>query len=468
MYREGLQYMAVKDMSYQEGSMKLLNHIQRITVLRKAAQSGPLSMLWRLLQQLHAGDPYSAADEYHALSHALLTGGYRRASGDLLQDYLLHFLLEEENEFSRLAAKNLWDEPLSTAMRLDLKLLDPLFDLNSATLKRWMGDCHQNSKRQAHNQHPKDNIAQMSAAVWSGATTRPLPSAPPVPAVAQLPKLPQATLDENSFLSWRYQPATQEGEYVADIALEELHRRLLESTDRGLLLDDLWNFHATYGTGVFLKDRLFTIDTQGHLLPIPSVVEEEPNTFYHAQREQATMNVIRFMQDERAENMFLTGGPGAGKTTQVFILARELPELRLICCPPGCMDALACALPRLLEQPLKFILFLDEFQADDPAWLRLKSAAAPSGTQAGQLLFIAAARGGDDAFFPLKVQLPQPQIKECIELVQLMLLQRGRDVDFDRIQNACIDYAALAGKNGLPPFSYRAANVIAETLLNGG
>ncbi|MDL2234854.1 DUF815 domain-containing protein [Christensenellaceae bacterium OttesenSCG-928-L17] len=458
--------MAIKDMPYQEAALQLMNHMRRFTVLRGVLTSTPMDALNNMLAQLYAGEAYAAAGEYHALSHALLTGGYRRVSGDLFQDYLLHMLLEEENEFSRLAANNLWDEPLAAAMRLDLKLIEPFFELNSATVKRWLGDCHQDSKRPARpQQYPKDNIAVLSSAVWSGGTTRPLPAANsqnnPQPAGRSLPPL-----DENSFVSWRYQPPEQEGDYVADLALEEIYRRLLETTDRGLLLDDLWNFHATYGTGAFLKNRLFVLDIAGSLLPVSRMMEEEAFSFHQAERAQAMMSVIRFMQGERTENMLFTGGPGTGKTTQVFTLARELPELRLICCPPGCMDTLSFFLEKLLEQPHKFLLFLDDFQPDDPAWPRLKAALAPAGVQPPQVMVVAATRHADDTFFPIKIQLPQPQIKEFIELVQLLLLQRGRDIDFDSIQNACIDYAAQAGKNGTPPLSYRAANVVAELLIN--
>ncbi len=461
--------MALKDMNAQEGCLALHAALHRMTVLRGALCEPPLTALGRLVTLLLHGDAYAAAEEYHALVYVLLTGGYRRVSGDLFRDFLLWMLLERENAFSALAARGGWDEPLSAGMRADLIQLEPLFSLNSVLLKRWIGEKYREQRSRPRTQH-KDNISVLSSAVWGGNTNRPLPQpsgapAAPVPVVQE--PMP-AALDENEFLSWRYKAEEQPEAYAADSTLEELYRRIDAAADRGLLLDDLWSLHATCGNGAFLKSRLFMVEEDGMLsgLPLSVLPEEDAYTFYQSQREQALHNAIRFMRGDRADNMLITGGPGAGKTTQVFALARELPELRLVCCPPGRMGALVRALPQLFAQPLKFVLFLDEFDAQDAAWPRLRAALAPAGTFPENLLLVAAARKAEDAYFPLRIHLPPPQLKEFIELVQLLLLRGGRDVDFDSIQNACIDYAAAAGVNGGSPLSFRSAGLIAEGLLS--
>ena len=461
--------MALKDMNCQEGCLTLHTGLHRLTVLRDALSDPPLYSLDRLLYFLLHGDALAAAEEYHALTSALLTGGYRRTSGDLFRDYLLYLLLERENAFSALAARGKWDEPLCAGMRCDLARLNPLFQLNSVLLKRWIGERYRDQRQRPRQQ--KDNISVLSTAIWGGNTTRPLPAAStssPVPQPAPPEPMP-AALDENDFLSWRYKPDEHPEPYAADSTLEELYRRFDTSDDRAMLLDDLWSLHASCGSGAFIRDRLFTIGADGALagIPLDSLPEEDSYTFYISQREQALHNAIRFMRGDRADNMLLTGGAGAGKTTQVFSLARELPELRLVCCPPGQMAALVKAIPALCAQPLKFVLFLDEFDPNDPAWPLLRAALTPAGTQPRNLLLTAAARKAEDAFFPLRIHLPPPQLKEFIELVQLMLVRGGKDVDFDSIQNACIDYAASAGVNGGSPLSFRSAGVIAEGLLAG-
>ncbi len=461
--------MPLKDMNCQEGCMTLHIALHRLTVLRDALFEPPLQSLDRLLSLLLHGDAFAAAEEYHALTSVLLTGGYRRVSGDLFRDYLYWLLLERENTFASLAARGKWDEPLAAGMRADMHRLNPLFQLNSVLFKRWIGERYRDQRQKPRQQ--KDNISVLSTAIWGGSTSRPLPTANAAPAAPQpqpQEPLPQA-LDENEFLSWRYQPDEHMEPYAADSALEELYRRLNSTEDRAVLLDDLWNFHTSYGTGIYVRDRLFTLGANGGLvgLPLDILPEEDPYTFYVGQREQALHNAIRFMRGDRADNMLITGGPGAGKTTQVFSLARELPELRLICCPPGHMRELAGALVPLSLQPLKFLIFLDEFDASDPAWPQLRAALSPGGMQPRNILLAAAARKAEEAFFPLRIHLPPPQLKEFIELVQIMLVREGKDVDFDSIQNACIDYAAAAGVNGGSPLSFRSAGLIAEGLLMG-
>lgn len=458
--------MSLKDMPCQEGCLTLFSALNRFTVLRDSLEEPPFACLASMLSHLLQSDPLAAAKEYHALCAALLNGGYRRVSGDLFRDFLIWVLTERENPFSAAAARGVWDEPLSTAMRADLKRMDVLFSLNSVIAKRWIGE-KARDQRNARRTPQKDNISVLSSAVWGGTTTRPLPQAAPAAIPASVPEPIPLPIDENDFISWRYQTEEQKDPYAADPSLEELYVRLDTSADRGLLLDDLWNYAATCGYGIFTRYRLFLVEEGGTLLGLSaqSLPEEDAFTFYQAQREQAMHNAIRFMRGENAQNFLLTGGAGAGKTTQIFSLARELPELRLVYCPPGHLSGLARVLPQLLKQPLKFLMFLDEFDSQDAAWPKLRAALSLTLLSESNILVCAAARKAEDVFFPLRINLPPPQLKEFIELVQFTLLREGKDVDVDSIQNACIDYAAAAGVNGGSPLSFRSAAAIAQELL---
>ncbi len=457
--------MVIKELTYIEGATMLLTHYGRFTVLRPLSQESPMQELSVLLQRLLQGEAFAAAEAYHAFTFSLISGEYRRVSGDLFRDFLLWALLEHENSFSRLAAANTWDESMSTAMRSDLALLDSFFQLTSMQIKRWIGEC---ARDQRKPKPQRDHISVMSSAVWAGGSSRPLPASPVPEPVATSSAVFIRELNENDLLSWRYQVEPgEQGKYIADSALEEIYRRV-ESAPSGHsgLLDDLWNFHATYGSGAFIKDRLFMFRLDGTLSAIPAqqLSDEDSFTFYQQQREHCLRNAIRFMQGEPYMNMQLTGAPGTGKTTQVFSLCRELPELRLIYAPPGTYAALAAFIPRLCAQPLKFLIFLDDFLNTDSHWPLLRATLAPAGIQPHNLLIAAASAQPELAFFPLHIQLPPPQLKDFMELVQLLLLREGRDVDFDRIQNACIDYAASAGASGVSPLSFRSAEIIASDL----
>lgn len=65
---------------------------------------------------------------------------------------------------------------------------------------------------------------------------------------------------------WQYGEFGIRDSYYADVALEGMYRRFLESDDWSELVNDLWNFHSSYGSGIFLKYRNFIFD--GALKPI--------------------------------------------------------------------------------------------------------------------------------------------------------------------------------------------------------
>ena len=86
--------------SASESLNGLSSRLCRLTLLRRLLEEGPLAELCRLITALYEGDVMLAQDRYHAFAAQLLSGGYRRVSGDLFCDFLLSELLEKENGFS--------------------------------------------------------------------------------------------------------------------------------------------------------------------------------------------------------------------------------------------------------------------------------------------------------------------------------------------------------------------------------
>ncbi len=452
--------LAYKDMTCGEGIVAIHEALSRLTVLRPLLDTPPIRALGALADTLDRGDLSQAAERYHALTAALLEANCRRVSGDLFCDFLLHILLEQPNSFSQKAAAGQWEEPLSAAMRYDLTHISRLSQLNSVTLKRWIGERLRELRSKPRQN--RDAISTLSSAVWSGGASRPLPRPGDTEVAPATPALP-ASLDENEWLSWRYVADGLPGSYVADQALEEMYHRLLHTQDWGLLLDDIWNFHNTYGAGSsFLACRVFRLEETGALagLPADALPQEDAITLYDQERELIVKNVIRFMQGERAQNMLITGASGTGKTTQMLSLTRELPEVRLVLAEGVGPAAIAGVLPQLCAQPFRFLIFLDDLDLQAASFPALRATLRRGGLQPDNVLVIAAAKKGFDPFFPLTVTLKDPQIKDFIDLVQQLLLREGLDVDFESIQNACIDRAA-AGQ----PLSFHAAYAIVDAFL---
>lgn len=450
-----------------EGALELYSAMLSLSVLRPCLEDAPMLRLKALLHALFEGDGLGCLNEYHSLTHALLTSGCRRVSGDLFRDYLLYVLFEKENLFASLASRGIWDEPLAAAFLSDLKQLAPFLSLTSMSLKQLITE----RMRELRQKPRKDNLSVLSSAVWSGGSTRPLPSLAEQEALkqAQPPKpfeLPFLSLHEDAWPSWRYAKDEHLLPYVAEAALEELYRRL-ELKEAATLLDDIWSLHATCGTGRFLRSRLFTFAQDGSIkeLPMSMLKDEEFASFYEAEAAALLKNTISFMRGEASSNVFIHGEAGSGKSTLVFRLAAELPELRVLCCPPGSLKALINALDELRSAPLRFVVFLDEFITGDPLWPALRAALSPMGVFTENILLIAASKSRADDFFTLELDLRPLQLNEFIDFTQLLLLKAGRDIDFLLIKNACIDYAAQTGKSGSSPLTLRACKLVVARLI---
>lgn len=447
-----------RDLRALEGMEQLSARLCRLTIFRFLLQDGPLHHLLQLIDALGASDVTQAAYRYHDMTAALLSSGARRVSGSLFTDYLLDALVCQPNAFSAMSAEGRLDEPVYAAMGAELTLMGQLSTLKGSTLARYIGDRLQELKlkpRQA-----KDIISLMSNAAWAGSPAKPLQPAAPEAAVPLL-RLP-STLQEHTWLSWQYDPPVFDGSFVSDQALEEIYHRLLNSEDWRACLDDLWNFFATCGSGPFLKDRLFSLD-RGVLVPMPedALPQQDDLTFYETQRTALTQHVIRFMRGEAPGSVLVTGGPGSGKTTLVLSLVKELPEVRLVMTDPKNAEGLPALCRELQRQPLRFLLYVDAMELSSPEYDRLRADLQCGRIGGDNQLLCISARTGDDSVFHQRVHLGVPTLKEFIAHVEALLQRQGVLLDYDRIQNACID---VANRTEL---SFTAARRTAAALAEG-
>lgn len=426
----------------------------QLTVLRPLRQQPPFAALEALLGHLSSHDLAAAAEDYHALTSALLQVQARRISGNIFRDYLLDVLLMVPNQFSIQAAQGQRDEALCIAMRYDLAHLGTLFGLNSSIIKDWIGAKPQ--KAAAPVKSAQDNIALMSSAAWAGSVPT---SVPPAAAAPMAPVINGP--DTSHWVGWRYAlPEELQDRYSADEALEEIYRRLASTDDWGMLLDDIWNFHAGYGTGSFLRHRLFAV-TENGLSPLREdcLPQENPITLHQPQQEAMLRNTIRFMRGEQAQNLLLTGKYGMGKTTHVLSLVRELPEVRLVLATMSTLDQCTRALDTLCAQPLRFVVFVDDADFSQPVWQRFAAGVTTARLSGAKLLVMAAAQTGRDGLLPLHIDLEEPDMKTFIDLVQELAQQAGAQPSFQDLQNACIDSKADG-----EPLNYHTAYHILERL----
>lgn len=302
-----------------------------------------------------AGDIRSARACFSLLDAELVSGHLgtcsRRVSGNLLTDSILEAILMSENPFSCLAAQGIMDAPLFNAMQDELSILERL---NQISEEDFINILNLLCTPQ------RDAASVVANAAWSGTGVR------HVPKDYLQRRDPLSGIPIRALRSWDYGEFEITGHWFADEALAEMYKRFIMTEDWGKLTESLWSFHATYGTGDFLRYRNFYFD--GKLKPLPELRVNEyielPSDGFYAPEETYSIllnNVIAFMRNERNEPMLITGESGSGKTRLMLRLVEELPELRLVNVI-GSYEKLPEVFEILSSQPQKFIVLLDNFE----------------------------------------------------------------------------------------------------------
>lgn len=275
----------------------------------------------------------------------------RRVSGNLLTDAILEMILMSENAFSNLAAQGIMDTTLYSAMQSELKVLERLNQISEEDFASIIN---------VFCAPQRDSASLAANAVWSGTGVR------NVPKDYLQRRVPLAGMPIKPLRSWDYGEFELTGNYFADEALGEMYKRFIITEDWSRLTESLWSFHATYGTGDFLRYRNFNFN--GKLSPMPELKLDEYIEFaagegYSPDENYNIIigNTIAFMRNESSEPMLIIGEHGSGKTRMILRLVEELPELRLVNVTNG-YDRLAELFETLSAQPQKFLVFLDNFE----------------------------------------------------------------------------------------------------------
>ena len=413
------------------GAAHILSLVSRLTIVTDANLDAPLCALRDTAAAILSADVPAALDAHHRLCRALLLSPARRVSGDLFLDHLLYLVLETPHPFASFAALGRMEEAHRIAMRADLHILGTLSTLKSGDLYRMLAE---NVRAALRPRSKKDNISEMSSALWSGGPMpKPKKEEPAPPPAFSFP-LPA----ESEWLPFEYGEMGLRDSYVSDEALEEVYVRLLGSSDWRSLCDDIWNFFASYGTAPFLKGRLFHVK-QGQVLPLAeSDARYCPFTCQEQQRSALIDHVIRFMRGETAEPILLAGDMGLGKTATVFNLAEELPELRLVLLARDAQYDAAALLSALASQPLRFLLLLDDADFSSPSAAALLACRA-RGAFPANVLLAATCREPSPAIANT-LHFTAPRIDEFAQMVEELLSQCGTQIDRAAVRNAAVDH----------------------------
>ena len=158
---------------------------------------------------------------------------------------------------------------------------------------------------------------------------------------------------------------------------------LPDFTTTKLRLKDIYLHRAEnigkYGYGIYAKNKMFYADESGNISPVhnPDTTNLSQLVDYERERQIIIDNTKALLSGKPAANILLTGDAGAGKSSTVKAVANALWEdgLRIVEVRKDQLRVIPKILDELSENPLKFILFIDDlsFLKDDDNFNALKA-----------------------------------------------------------------------------------------------
>jgi predicted AAA+ superfamily ATPase len=144
-------------------------------------------------------------------------------------------------------------------------------------------------------------------------------------------------------------------------------------------VERLIEFHKQNGYGIYAKYYAFAW-RNGEFAPITSVdsIRLSDLKNYERQREQVIENTLAFLDGFPANNILLYGDRGTGKSSTVHAILNEYKYrgLRIVEISKGDISDLTIIRDKLFENPMKFIIFIDDLSFDkkEDSFSELKAA----------------------------------------------------------------------------------------------
>ncbi len=153
-----------------------------------------------------------------------------------------------------------------------------------------------------------------------------------------------------------------------------------EKTDIKSRFDERMKEINRYGYGVFSSYGMFRVSDGKEIEPIVSADKISMAAFigYEEEREKVVENTLAFIEGRPAANALLCGDAGTGKSSTVKAVANEFFSrgLRLIELRKDQLSLLPYVMGKISQNPLKFIIFIDDlaFNKSDDNFSMLKAA----------------------------------------------------------------------------------------------
>ena len=163
-------------------------------------------------------------------------------------------------------------------------------------------------------------------------------------------------------------------QYVSTISSDEIKKQIQcdlflpkwetnVDLDFNKLYDHRINNLFKVGYGVYTNHNMF-IYNKGEIVPVkaPDNIRLKSLTGYENERKRVIDNTVAFIDNKPAANILLYGDAGTGKSSTVKAVVNELSSegLRMIEVRKGQLLEIPELIEKLADNPLKFILFIDD------------------------------------------------------------------------------------------------------------
>ena len=134
-----------------------------------------------------------------------------------------------------------------------------------------------------------------------------------------------------------------------------------------------------FGYGMYAKHRMFFLDSENRISPVKNPDRTMLCDLVDYERERGIImeNTRALLEGKPAANALLTGDAGTGKSSTIKAIVNEMytEGLRIIEVRKDQLHCIPALLDELAENPLKFILFIDDlsFARDDDNYSALKA-----------------------------------------------------------------------------------------------
>ena len=253
------------------------------------------------------------------------------------------------------------------------------------------------------------------------------------------------------------------------------------------------NIHK-YGYGMYAKYRMFYL-SEGRIVPVVNPDRTTLSELIDYKREQKIIldNTAALLSGKPASNILLTGDAGTGKSSTIKAIVNELYSegLRILEVRKEQLREIPKILDELTDNPLKFIIFIDDlsFQKDDDNFSALKAILEGSVSAKGQNVVIYATsnrrhlvkesfsdREGDDIHrndtmqeiislserFGIQVTFSRPDKKTYLDIVHHLADSAGIEYEEEKIDLAAERFVLSRGSR-----SARAARQFVDNIISG-